>query len=411
MIRRCLALLTVCLGLLVSAASAQCLGPDGLSGPCWTPATANLPAFPGVQLPSTGICWNQCQPQQLCVVLNVATPQFVACGRYEADLRMNDCVPNPWLGGRMVMDYTRTWEEVTPTTPPLRYQVYRFTVKVDLMLVGGALHPCLTPACLATVPTAFYYGYMDYAFDCSTGAVETALVLFHNCDAFIHHPFSVFPGAFHPGTSYALVGPSTVANPFVAAISAPPGGPMIAEALRNVPQLPGLACTTEDPIANGVVNLLGAGCGCQFAAAPPQLTARRITGVGSCVDAAGLSSSFASANTMPNFPWFHMMTTSIGNWTTPFGYPGEEVCWVDEVPIFFKDRCSAAAGGPGAFGEVYYGGSTDKGWPIVPNPAQPLSERFTDLASNTSWKVPGPAPATFMGRVLLTRNLIYFNVP
>lgn len=27
-------------------ASAQCLGPDGLNGPCWTPVTANLPTFP-----------------------------------------------------------------------------------------------------------------------------------------------------------------------------------------------------------------------------------------------------------------------------------------------------------------------------------------------------------------------------
>ena len=37
--------------------------------------------------------------------------------------------------------------------------------------------------------------------------MEAALVLFHNCDRFIHRPgLSSRPGAFHPGMSFALVG-------------------------------------------------------------------------------------------------------------------------------------------------------------------------------------------------------------
>ena len=99
-----------------------------------------------------------------------------------------------------------------------------------------------------------------------------------------------------------------------------------------------------------------------------------------------------------------MMTTAIGTWTTAVGYPGNEIAWVDEVPIFYRDTCANSA-----FGEVYYGGSTSQGWALAGGLG--LTQNFTDLASNTSWSVPGPAPATFMGRVLSTRNLIYFNVP
>ena len=91
-------------------------------------------------------------------------------------------------------------------------QVWRFVVKADLSL-GGTGGGCSRPSCLPSHPTAFYYGYLDYAFDCATGQFDTVLVLFHNCDEFIHNPvFSSVPGVFNPGRTYAIVAPDTPAN-------------------------------------------------------------------------------------------------------------------------------------------------------------------------------------------------------
>ena len=400
-----IAALAMAVGAMTASANAQCFsGPDGLSGPCWQPTTANLPGFQDVVLPGTGICWDNCAPTQRPIRVVVPTPTQTSCDTYSTTVTIVDSTSGTTeLVGSMVMNYTRTWDEIDPVG--ISHQVYRFVVKIDFRDgTPGALHnSCLFPPCIGPEPSAFYYGYLDYAWTCGPVTFqEAALVLFHNCDEFIHHPTSAKRGIYHPDTSFALVAPSTPANPFVASIAAPPAGPMVAEAVRNTAP-PGATCIFEDRLQNGAVQILGAGCGCAFAPNPPQLTARRISGTASCTNAAGINSSFLSANASPTFPWFHMMTTSIGSWTTPMGYPGEEAVWVDEVPIFYRDSCVNSA-----FGEVYYGASTAKGWTLG---TTILTQNFTDLASNTSWSVPGAPPTTFMGCVLPTRNLIYFNLP
>jgi hypothetical protein len=392
-------------------ASAQCFnGPDGLTGPCWEPTQAILPSFPDISLPATNICWTNCAPNQLCSRVTLPAPAFVSCGVYTSDLVVSDCAatPNDLLKGRLRMDYTRTWDESDPGPPARRVQVYRFVVKIDMDLVNAST--CYTPSCLPAV-TAFYYGYVDYAFDCGTGAVEASMVLFHNCDLFIHGPQSATPGAFHPNTTYAIVAPHTALNPFTPAIPAPPAGNIVAEAVRNV-SVPGATCTYEDPIASGAIGYLGSVCGCSFNFTPPQLSARTFRGMGSCLDPTGAATTFTTVNATPAFPWFHMMTTAIGVWTTPLTYPGEEAAWVDEAAIYYKDSCTATAGLATAWGEVYYGASTSQGYAVVPGPlAPPLTPHFTDLASNTWWALPGAPPSTFMGKVLPSRNLIYVNVP
>ncbi len=404
MLKQVLASLSLSTLALAGSAAAQCFsGPDGLSGPCWQPTTTNLPAFPAVQLPGTSICWDDCQPNQLCNQVSWNTPVEVACGVYEAPIRVADCFGNDLLEGRLRLDYTRTWDEAGGTAAPTLYQCYRFVAKVDLRRTSTAVQPCYMPNSLATQPTAFYYGYVDYAFDCATGTPSATLVLFHNCDAFINHPLSKTAGTFDPDLSYAIVAPSTAANPFVATIAPPPTGPMLGEAMRNVAS-PGQPCVTEEPIANGRVDSLGAGCGCELAPTIPQLTARRIEGEGACPGPFG-PSSFLSANATPSFPWLHMMTTAIGTWTTDVTYPGREFAWVDEVPLLYRDGCDQAA-----YGEVHYGASTSGGYDPIATPTNPITPNFTDLASNTSWKVPGPPPSTFMGCVLPSRHLIYFNL-
>ncbi|HED66201.1 MAG TPA: hypothetical protein ENJ09_11675 [Planctomycetes bacterium] len=411
MLRR--AFLGLALAALSAPAVAQCLtGPDNLTGSCWTPTTANLPIFPATTLPGTAITWQQCQPAQQCMRIMISAPLASTCAQYKSAVTAFDCNGQPVLAGSMLMDYTRTWQE-SLQNPPKKYQVYRFVVKIDMSLAGGVGLPSFAPTCVPTT-TAFYYGYMDYAFDCATGGAEAALVLFHNCDNFIHHPLSSTPGTFHPGTTYALVAPSTTANPFLAGAVIPPGGSLTAEAVRNVPSTSTATCQTEDIISSGVMGYIGSGCFCSPTpgAMPPQLSARRLFGKGSCINAAGFGTSFQTSNTMPNFPWFHMMTTAIGRWTTTANYPGPEVAWVDEAPVFYRDGCTpSSTGTPQAYGEVFYGGSTLGGYTIDQVGGPVLTDKFTDLASNTSWQVPGPPPNTFMGNVLPTRHLIYVNLP
>ncbi len=388
-------------------ASAQCLGPDGLNGPCWTPVTANLPTFPTQQYPGIGICWTNCNPQQQCTDVVLGNPVAVRCGVYNSSLRVSDCLGNPLLAGTLVLDYTRTWEELTPVVPATRYQVWRFTAKIDMERIGTLASPCLVPPCLGPHPTAFYYGYLDYAQDCNTGVFESALVLFHNCDAFIHHPaFSSRPGAFHAGTSYALVGPSTAANPFVPVGATALAGPIVAEAVRNVPPPGALPCITEDPVS-GSIQFIVDGCACPFALNPKQTTARILRGQGTCVAPGFGATAFQSVRPGGPFPWLHMITTSIGTWTVPAGpYPGDEFVWVDEVPVLYRDSCPRLA-----FGELYYGASTAKGFTVVVPAGVMLTQNFTDLASNISFTPPTMPVFPLVGNVNPTRNLIYVNVP
>jgi len=399
---------------IVTSPSAQCLGPDGLNGPCWTPTPANLPVFDGFRSDATNICWTQCQPQQVCSVVDVGNPLPTRCGQYVAPLRVLDCTGVVLLEGDLTMDYTRTWDEMKPLSPPQRLQVYRFAVKVDIRLPDPSLiEPCSIPPCLYAHPTAFYYGYLDYAFDCfGVNQYENALVLYHACDEFIHDQgISTTPGTFHPDKGYGIVAPSTPLNPFVAANITPPVGPLIAEATRNVPAAAGAACITEDLLTSGSMQFLGDGCGCQFAIGPKQLNARRLSGVGSCTPVGGSPTSFATLNLWPAFPWFHLMTTSMGSWTTMLTYPGIECAWVDEGGFLYNDSCSQAAGGPPSFGEIYYGGSTSDGYPVLPGPILPVSQNFTDLAANFSFALPGVPAGPLVGSVFPTRNLIYVNVP
>ncbi|TAJ08649.1 MAG: hypothetical protein EPO68_15590, partial [Planctomycetota bacterium] len=177
-------------GLAGSPASAQCPQPDGLLGPCCAPAIANLPNFPPTSIPGLGLCWNQCAPtQQPTVKVALGAPASVNCGVYMAQLTVTNAAGAPVLAGALRMDYTRTWQEIVPIAPGGNLQVWRFVVKGDLGNAIAAGAACPTPSCItAANPTAFFYGYADYAFDCLTGQWQNSLVLYHGCDRFSHGP-------------------------------------------------------------------------------------------------------------------------------------------------------------------------------------------------------------------------------
>jgi hypothetical protein len=395
------------------AASAQgfCV-PDGLIGPCCAPVTPALPPFQTTSIPGLGICWAQCSVNTTNTLkVSWTTLAQGPCSEFTTTLTVADGGTGlPILTGPMVLDYTRTWNEIDPTG--VTTQVWRFAAKADLSPVAGSPPACPVPSCIVPVgaqPTAFFYGYLDYA-GCSatSGPNENALVLFHNCDRFIHMPgLSNRPGVFHPGQSYAIVAPHSAVQPFVPANAIAPGGPVLSEATRNLllPGIPPTVCIAEDRVTQGVMQPLGAGCVCTMTANPKQQTLRQFFGNTACVNTAGIPGAWATINVgFPSLPWNHMVTTSIGFWANPGVYPGNERAWVDEGFFVTQDACS------GDFIEMRYGGSTKGGFTVV-MPLPVAVTNFTDLADNWTAPLAGPYPPPIMGTIQKTEHLLYVNEP
>jgi len=395
------------------AASAQCFGPDGLDlGPCCGTVIPNLPQFPAVSMPALGACWDRCtQGLQRTLKLSWSMPTQFACTEYSAGLLVNDGISGlPILTGKMIMNYTRTWQEIDPTGQAI--QVWRFTVKADLSVPPGGLPVnCPTPNCIGPFgphPTAFFYGYMDYAACNVTGAWQNVLVLNHSADRFIHAPgLSDKPGVFHPGQSYAIIAPHSALQPFVPGNNMAFGGPLFGEATRdvNVGGLPPGVCVAEERVLQGAMTKLGAGCLANIASNPKQHTLRQFTGTTQCVNAVGQPGAWASLNVnFPVLPWFHMVASSMGTWSNPNIYPGIEAAWVDEGLFIHQDACT------GNWVELKYGGSTRGGWQAV-LPIPVIVTNFTDIADNWSAPLNGPYALPIMGSVQQTNHLIYVNEP
>ncbi len=392
-------------------ASAQCFQDDLLSQGCWNQTAAGLPALPGTSLTGSGICWDECgvHPQDT-IQISFPAPLQIACGRYSTVLNVNDSIGNPLLvSSSMTLDYTRTWKEQWDQNEA--YQVWRFVAKVDLGQVAGQAPSCTVADCLQTWPTAFYYGYVDFARRCSDGQFETVIVLFHGCDNFSHLPqISDKPGVLHPGRSFGLVAPSSPLNPFVPANNPAPSGTIQADALRIGPSQGALSCVSEETVRQGTVSQIGQGCGCTFASPVAQVTARHFDGVGDCIDPGAGPSYFVTLDLFPALPWAELMSHSIGSWTTVQSYPGMESVWVDEGPMLFHDSCTTVAGqGTGNSAEFYYGASTDGGYLVLDQENADLTQRFTDLASNYHATLPGPITLPLLGSVSSTEHLIYVN--
>jgi hypothetical protein len=393
-------------------ASAQCFGPDQLDfGTCCQSVVPNLPAFPSAALGGLNVCWNQCSVSSQ-NVLKVAwnTPNQPRCSEYVTQLTVSDGTSGlPLLIGTMVLNYTRTWDEIT--TNGTLQQVWRFTAKADLSAAAGA-NPtaCPLPNCIAPAgpyPTAFYYGYVDYTACAVGGGWEQVLVLYHACDRFIHQPvLSDRPGVFHPARSFAIVAPHNPLQLFVPANNIAAGGPLIGEATRDTgPATPPAVCITEDHVVGGSMSLLGAGCVCTMAQNPKQQSLRQFTGTNQCANTTGVAGGWATLSiNFPVLPWFHMVSTSIGAWLNPNVYPSTEQCWVDEGLFVRQSACT------GDFIDMKYGGSTRGGWtPILPIPV--VVSNFTDVADHYTAPLLGPYPTPILGSLRPTDHLIYVNEP
>ncbi len=387
--------------LLAAPVAAQCTGGDGFdSAPCCNPITPNLPNFPGVvNLQSQGICWTACSttPTTTCLIQDLSPPFPTGgpCGEFFTQYTASDCSFTPLLSGLLNLTYMRTWQENASGST---IQVWRFGAKIDMFEVSLAPPGCPNPPCATLTTSAFYYGYVDYALDCVSGVWETAIVLFHNCDAFIHDPaLSSTPGPFHPTETFAIVGPDTAANPFVAGPGpAPASTPVLGDALRLMQGTP-TTCLAEEAITAGNWLNLISGCTCPFSFFVPQNSAIAFTVAGACFGSVG------TLNFFPNTPWFHWVTTSIGSWTTPGAYPGPEVAWVGEGVVRQDHPCVPVTT---QTVDVMYGSITDGGYPVI----GPPSQTFVDMAANYSQAVPGPYLPPYVGNVLPSSSVVYFNL-
>lgn len=383
--------------------SAQCLVPDGLSAPCFTAVNANLPAFPSYVMPGRAVCYSSCSPAGTPDIRWIlGNPVQVDCGEYRADMRVIESATGvPQLFGTLTLDYSRTFEERSPLGQ--RYQVWRFLAKVDMAhFPSFPSNPCIVPHSLNFNPRVFYYGYVDYARSCVTGNWEVAAVLIHHYDHYIHDPaISSQPGPFHPTRAYALVAPHTPANPFVPNFNQAQQGQSTRASMRQTGD-PFVPCWAEER-SEARIEVLNDICPVPFGV-QTQVTERAFKIESACGSRAE-SVDFSAAG----LPWMHLATTSIGHWSTDFGYPGPEVVWLDEGMLLHFSPLDPM----GQTLDVVYGASTAKGFQVVTISPQVFptfpGENMTDLASNYSQGVsPGPVPP-LVGHVMPTRHLMYLT--
>lgn len=416
MTRRNLAILTTltaALGL-APVAGAQCVGPDNLDvGTCCGTATPNLPIWTQGFEQGLGVCWDNCAPAvQNDLLVSWIPPQPTGCASYVASLDVADGGTGaPLLSGKMTLDYSRTWTEVDPAGNTV--QVWRFLVKADMASTTLAGPACPIPDCLQPLgsqPTAFFYGYLDYAANCGSPAISYrhALVLFHGCDFLIHKPgLSSAGGAFHPTRSYAIIAPHSTAQPFVPANLPQSGGGLAFEGFRGVATAAGtVGCQVEDRLSGGAIQPFAQGCLCPLSTFPAQNTLSFASGKGSCPNPVGQVNDFQSLNVaFPILPWPFMVTTSIGRWSNAAIYPGQEAAWVNEGLFRTFDACANVD-----YFEVKYGSTTEAGWPAFAFPGGPLQTRLFDLVDNWTAPIGGPHPLPIMGNVMPTDHLVYSNL-
>lgn len=395
-------------------ASSQCVGPDNLDvGACCGPAVPNLPIWTQGFQPALGVCWDACTPTtQTNLTVSWIPPQPSGCATYTSDLLVSTAAGMPLMKGTMNLDYTRTWYEINSAGQDV--QVWRFLVKVDLGTNTATPPICPVPDCLpptGTQSTAFFYGYLDYAQVCLSPAIvyQHALVLFHGCDFLIHKPgLSSAGGAYHPTRSYAIVAPHSTVQPFIPANLPFGGGGLAFEGFRgNTTTASGaISCQVEDRLTAGAIQPFAQGCLCPLSTFPAQNTLAFASGTGSCPNSAGQTNDFESLNiAFPTLPWPYMVMTSIGRWSSPAVYPGQEAAWVNEGLFRTFDVCDNVN-----YFEVKYGSTTEGGFPAFVFPGGPSAKRLFDMVDNWTAPVAGPHPLPLMGKVMPTDHLVYSNV-
>lgn len=367
----------LCLLALEPFAAAQCPLPDGLDGgPCCTVAPLDLPKFPNFSQDMLGICWHDCDIEQVqtCQARWTTVPILAVpppCGFRLVNLELLDALGVKWKG-RVRLLYSRTWLETAPGGVGL--QVWRFLVNGDLIPRSGLPVPCPVPPCV----TAFggrvrFTGYIDYAQDCITEAWQFAWMLNHSCDLIDHHPGFPRAGAFHPDRAYTFVGP---AAGFVPAPLLPFEG-TVGSAFEDIRRIdyppPGVVgpilCEYEERMTYSL-NPFQQLCLCM--AGPPQYSIASMSLNGVC----GTSVFTPGGPFLPGF-----ISMGIGTWTVPATFPGVERLRWNTGGYDYIDPCTGTTRH-----EVFFGVTTMDGYPatqlLTPGPAGPLPPVFIDQSNS-----------------------------
>lgn len=377
-LRRLTAVLSLA-GLLAAPAAAQCPLPDGLDGgPCCAITPANLPAFPKIVQDSLGICWFNCDVDATAPCrARFKIPQPIpgqpnSCGRFRTHLRLKDSTGTKKWAGYLHMTYTRTWMEVDPSG--LQHQVWRFLTHGNLKPTAAAGGPpCRVPSCAAAFGNRVRFtGYIDYAFDCSTGNWDAAWMLTHACDQIDHTPGFPRGGSFHPDRSYSFVGP---AAGFVPSPNEPSEGGGAFESVRRVELFPAdTFCNFEEPAQAGL-SPFNQVCLCGPVGSSLQWTMGDLSIGGAC-------GTFVNTPGGPFLPAY--LSMSLGSWTDPTVFPGVETLRYTASGLDYFDPCTGVVKQ-----EVFYGVTTMRGW---------------DAFGVVSSGVRGPLPPTFVDQANALRR-------
>lgn len=361
---------------LSAPAKAQCIGDDGLNtGNCYQVVQANLPQFPALRSLGQWVPYRNCSVgNAIKTSLGLPAPQQIACGYYTmTGVRLRDANTGMLLwdpSALWLMVYSRTWME-TPVinNQPQRVQVWRFLVNADVKPSNQlmAAHPVHDPNFDYLIPASVYNGnpqpvhysgYIDYAYNCSTNRWSFVFGVQHACDVFTHNPFSAYPLGGHPNWSYVTVAPSN----FTPSTTLPGiTGTIMGDGMRmyrfgNWPR-----CESEQPITNaGAMQRIQRKCPC---GPTPSLNGQFIEYVSR---ARSDCRSSAVSITPFNALWGGSVQMSVGTFTDPNSYPGQESLYFNWDPTFYVDGRTNTQSI-----ELFVGVGTQKGWPAIsfhPNP-------------------------------------------
>ena len=110
----------------------------------------------------------------------------------------------------------------------------------------------------------------------------------------------------------------------------------MAESMRDLDSGIPFVCLAEERLVQGQTQPIGSACLCPLSFGSQAQQASRVSAAGTCG-----SNSF-TLNLFPTVPWFEMITTSIGRWSSASEYPGPEGVAVAEGLFFHIDACTTA---------------------------------------------------------------------
>jgi len=363
--------------------------PDGLDGgPCCSPAQPDIPKPPPFTQDCLGICWTDCNVEavQNCYARwSVASTNLAPCAIRNMGLRIFDASATLKWRGRLRVQYSRTWREVDDTGAPI--QVWRYLANGNLRPTASAgTAPCPVPACAAAFGGRVRFtGYLDMARSCvdPTLPPSFAWMLNHAPDEIDHSPGFPRAGSFHPDRSFSFVGPSAGFIP--TSLQPIEMGASDQEASRRVNLNSGVPMCTFEEAIDLAINPVTEYCLGIPTPGTAQFALSDLSITGACGTSAVSGGPF-----LPGF-----ISMSIGRWSDPTTYPGEEGLRWNTGGYFFDD--CFGIGRP----DVFFGVTTLAGHDAFTIPSvagtlsEPLLPTFIDqcnalrsdaAAMNVPWK-------------------------